>query len=66
MTKIKTKRSAAKRFSFTGSGKIKRNAAYHRHYMTHKPQSRKQQDRGSHIVAPGDAKLIKRMLPNGG
>jgi large subunit ribosomal protein L35 len=64
MSKMRTKRSAAKRFSVTGTGKIKRNAAYHRHYMTHKPQDRKVQDRGSIIVAPGDAKLIKRMLPH--
>ncbi|MBP8284489.1 MAG: 50S ribosomal protein L35, partial [Chromatiaceae bacterium] len=27
MPKIKTNRGAAKRFSFTGSGKIKRNAS---------------------------------------
>lgn len=66
MTKMRTKRAAAKRFSFTGTGKIKRNAAYHRHQMTCKPQKRKVQDRGSHIVADGDAKLIRRMLPYGG
>ena len=37
MPKMKTKRSAAKRFSFTGTGKVKRAAAYHRHMMTGKP-----------------------------
>jgi large subunit ribosomal protein L35 len=66
MAKQRTKRSAAKRFSFTGTGKIKRNAAYHRHQMTCKPKERKVQDRGSVIVAAGDAKLIRRMLPHGG
>ena len=37
MPKMKTKRSAAKRFSLTGTGKVKRAAAYHRHMMTGKP-----------------------------
>ena len=42
MPKQKTKRAAAKRFKFTGTGKIKRAAAYHRHCMTHKSQSTRQ------------------------
>ena len=41
MPKMKTKRSAAKRFSLTGTGKVKRAAAYHRHMMTGKPQAAK-------------------------
>jgi large subunit ribosomal protein L35 len=65
MPKMKTKRAAAKRFSFTGTGKIKRAAAYHRHQMTHKPQKRKVQDRKGAILSPGDARLVKLMLPYG-
>lgn len=66
MPKMKTKRSAAKRFSFTGSGKVKRNHAFHRHNLTHKSQTSKVGTRGTTIAADGDAKLIKLMLPYGG
>ena len=65
MTKSKTKRSAAKRFRFTGSGKVKRNHAYHRHQLTHKAKSVKVAQRDSTIVADADVKMIKRMLPYG-
>jgi large subunit ribosomal protein L35 len=66
MPKQKTKRAAAKRFSFTGTGKIKRAAAYHRHYMTHKPTKRKMQDRKGALVSAGDARLVRMTLPHGG
>ena len=36
MPKMKTNRSAAKRFKLTGSGKLKRNKAYKRHILTKK------------------------------
>ncbi len=65
MPKMKTKRSAAKRFSFTGSGKVKRNHAYHRHNMTDKSQKSKVGTRGTTIATEGDAKLIRMMLPYG-
>ncbi len=66
MPKMKTKRAAAKRFSFTGTGKVKRAAAYHRHNMTHKPQSVKVAQRRSKVLEPGDAALVRLMLPYGG
>jgi large subunit ribosomal protein L35 len=65
MTKLKTKRSAAKRFRFTGTGKVKRNHAYHRHQLTHKAKKVKVGQRGSTIVADADKRMIKRMLPYG-
>jgi large subunit ribosomal protein L35 len=65
MTKLKTKRSAAKRFRFTGTGKVKRNHAYHRHQLTHKAKKVKVGQRHSVVVADSDAKMIKRMLPYG-
>ncbi len=40
MPKMKTNRGAAKRFSATGSGKIKRRRAYLRHILTTRPRSR--------------------------
>ena len=59
MPKMKTKRSAAKRFSLTGTGKVKRAAAYHRHMMTGKPQATKANQRKARYLAPGDAALVK-------
>ena len=40
MPKMKTKRSTAKRFKVTGSGKIVRHHAYHSHILTHKTYKR--------------------------
>jgi large subunit ribosomal protein L35 len=65
MTKLKTKRSAAKRFRYTGTGKVKRNHAYHRHQLTHKAKKVKVGQRDSTIVADADVRMIKRMLPYG-
>lgn len=65
MSKLKTKRGAAKRFSFTGTGKVKRNHAYHRHELTHKAKKVKVGQRGTRLVADADVRMIKRMLPYG-
>ncbi|HSA82939.1 MAG TPA: 50S ribosomal protein L35 [Geminicoccaceae bacterium] len=65
MTKLKTKRAAAKRFRFTGTGKAVRNKAYHRHGLTDVPQKAKVKQRGTALVAPADVRMVKRMLPYG-
>ena len=41
MPKVKTNSSAKKRFSFTGTGKIKRHHAFHSHILTKKTKKRK-------------------------
>jgi large subunit ribosomal protein L35 len=66
MPKIKTKRAAAKRFSFTGTGKVKRSHAYHRHNLTTKPKKAKMRHRKPAYLAAGDAALVRLMLPYGG
>lgn len=66
MPKMKTKRAAAKRFGFTGTGKVKRNKANHRHNMTHKPQSMKVGSRGTAVAVSGDARHVRLMMPYGG
>jgi len=43
-----------------------RNKAYHRHQLTHKAKKVKANQRGTVVVADGDAKLIRKMLPYGG
>lgn len=65
MPKIKSKRSAAKRFTFTATGKVKRAGAMHRHNLTHKPKSAKMAHRQTQYLEPGDAALVRRMLPHG-
>jgi large subunit ribosomal protein L35 len=65
-SKLKTRRSAAKRFRFTATGKVVRNHAYHRHNLTSQPKSGKMRQRKRALVAAVDVRMIKRMLPYGG
>ena len=62
MPKMKTRRSAAKRFSKTGSGKLKRNGAYHRHLLVHKSAKRRRTMLGKRRVDRTNVAEIKRML----
>lgn len=62
MPKMKTNRSAAKRFSKTGSGKYKRNKANRSHILTKKSPKRKRQLRKSTLVSKADLKRVKRLL----
>lgn len=62
MPKMKTHRGAAKRFSKTGSGKLKRSHAMTSHILEKKSPSRKRKLRQSGIVAKGDQKRIEQML----
>jgi large subunit ribosomal protein L35 len=61
--KIKTNRSAAKRFRVTGSGKIKRNKAYKRHILTSKGKKQKRHLRMATTVAAADSKNIRKLIP---
>lgn len=63
MPKIKTLRSAAKRFKKTGTGKIKRNSAYHSHILTKKSPKRKRKMRKSTLITAQDMRRVGRMLP---
>jgi large subunit ribosomal protein L35 len=65
MSTLKTKRAAAKRFRFTGTGKPVRNHANHRHYLSNKPKQAKVGTRGSTLVAAADVRMVRRMLPYG-
>ena len=60
MPKLKTKSSAKKRFSFTGSGKIKMNQAGKRHGMIKRTNKFIRNARGTAILAKADEKVIKR------
>ena len=63
MPKLKTHRGAAKRFSVTGSGKVKRNKAFASHILTTKTRKRKRNLRRSALVHDTNAPAIKRMIP---
>jgi large subunit ribosomal protein L35 len=65
-SKLKTRRSAAKRFRFTGTGKVVRNRAFHRHNLTDQRKSAKLRQRNRTLVAAADVRMVKRMLPYGG
>jgi large subunit ribosomal protein L35 len=65
MPKMKTNRSAAKRFTRTGSGKYKRNKAYRSHILTKKSPKRKRQLRKTTLVSKADVKRVKRLLAGG-
>ena len=63
MPKMKTNRSAAKRFKLTGSGKLKRNKAYKRHILTKKSPKTKRNLRKSAIEDSTNVKNMKKILP---
>ena len=65
MTKIKTRRAAAKRFTVTGSGEFKRNKAFKSHILEKKSPKRKRNLRKATLVAGADFGRVKNMLPNG-
>jgi large subunit ribosomal protein L35 len=62
MPKMKTNRSAAKRFRVTKTGKIVRSKAFRRHILTSKSRKTKRQLREAVVLEPGDSKRIRRLL----
>lgn len=63
MPKMKTKKSAAKRFQIRAGGSIKRGQAFKRHILTKKSTKTKRQLRGAVNVHPADVASIRRMMP---
>ncbi|HEX7539024.1 MAG: 50S ribosomal protein L35 [Syntrophaceae bacterium] len=63
MPKQKTHKGASKRFSLTGTGKVKRKKAFHSHILTKKTTKRKRNMRKSAILDARDTKGIKRLIP---
>ncbi len=64
MPKMKTKSSAKKRFSLTGTGKVRANVACKQHNLRKRPKKMKRQARGSMILSDADARIIKSCMPN--
>jgi len=63
MPKLKTHRGAAKRFSLTKSGRVKRAKAYKSHILTKKSSKRKRNLRKGTYIAAAEEKNIRRLIP---
>ncbi len=59
MPKVKTNSGAKKRFSFTGTGKVKRHHAYHSHILTKKTKKQKRNLVGYEIVDKSHMKQVR-------
>jgi large subunit ribosomal protein L35 len=62
MPKMKTKSSAKKRFTITGSGKIKRKHAFKSHILTKKSTKRKRNLTAAGLVDSSDLSNVKLQL----
>lgn len=63
MPKMKSHRGARKRFTITGTGKVRRMRAFKSHILTKKTSKRKRRLRqATTISTPGEVKNIKRLL----
>ncbi|HEX5001277.1 MAG TPA: 50S ribosomal protein L35 [Bacteroidia bacterium] len=62
MPKMKTNSSAKKRFSYTGTGKIKRKHAYKSHILTKMSTKRKRGLTHTGLVDQADHARVARML----
>ena len=62
MPKMKTKSSAKKRFTVTGSGKIKRKHAFKSHILTKKTKKQKRNLTHAGLVHKSDESNIKVQL----
>lgn len=65
MPKIKTRKTAVKRFKETGTGKLMHLHANHNHLNIHKGPSNLRQLMSESVLYKGKRKAIRRMLPNG-
>ncbi len=65
MPKIKTNRSAAKRFKKTGSGKFIYRKSHASHILTKKTTKRKRSLRKDNVVDKTNMKEVRLLLPNG-
>lgn len=63
MPKVKTRRAAAKRFSKTGSGKVKRPHAWKGHRLINRTRKQKRRVTGMTVADEADQPRLKRMLP---
>jgi large subunit ribosomal protein L35 len=63
MPKIKSSRSAAKRFKFTKNGGVKHKRAFLRHLLTSKSRGRKRRLRQAGTLNKTDTATVHALLP---
>jgi large subunit ribosomal protein L35 len=66
MYKLKTNRSAKKRFKITANGKIKRSSSKKRHLLEKKSPKAKRRLRGTEVLHERDVVHVIKLLPYGG
>jgi len=62
MPKLKTNSGAKKRFTLTGTGKIKRKHAFKRHILTKKTTKQKRNLTHDTLVSRADVKNVRSLL----
>ena len=62
MPKMKTNSGAKKRFTLTGTGKIKRNHAYHSHILTKKTKKQKRNLDHIAIVDKTNLRQVRELM----
>ncbi|MEW6232851.1 MAG: 50S ribosomal protein L35 [Chloroflexota bacterium] len=65
MPKMKTSKTASKRFTITGSGKLMRTRGGKSHLRRNKASRVKGEYDEMHPVSPADESRVKRLLPYG-
>ena len=65
MPKLKSKSAAKKRFRFTATGKVISAQAGKRHGMIKRTNKQIRNQRGTTILTPADARIVKTVLPYG-
>ena len=65
MPKMKTRKSAAKRYKITAGGKVMYKKQGLRHILTKKNSKRKRRLRQRATLSPVEAKKAKKLLPYG-
>lgn len=65
MPKMKTRKAAAKRYSFTGTGKVKYKKQGLRHILTKKSSKRKRKLRKAGSLSSAELKTARKLLPYG-
>ncbi|MDA3849750.1 MAG: 50S ribosomal protein L35 [Spirochaetaceae bacterium] len=63
MAKMKTRKSAAKRFKKTGTGKFKYKSQGTRHILTKKSAKRKRKLRHTAVISKAEVPRLRKLLP---
>ena len=64
MPKMKSNSGAKKRFTTTGTGRIRRKKAFKRHILTKKSPQRKRHLRGTALVDSADEPRVRKLISN--